>query len=41
MVLSNLTMHERAEEFVEVHHSDTYEKGQSQMYWRDFFIYSE
>ena len=37
MVLSNLTMHERAEYFVEVHHSDTYEKGQAQMYWRDFF----
>lgn len=37
MVLSNLTMHERAESFVEVHHSDTYEKGQAQMYWRDFF----
>lgn len=37
MVLSNLTMHERAEHFVEVHHADTYEKGQAQMYWRDFF----
>ena len=37
MVLSNLTMHERAEDFVEIHHSDTYEKGQAQMYWRDFF----
>ncbi len=37
MTLSNLTMHERAEEFVEIHQSDTYEKGQAQMYWRDFF----
>ena len=37
MTLSNLTMHERAEDFVEKHHADTYEKGQAQMYWRDFF----
>lgn len=37
MTLSNLTIHERAEEFVEKHHADTYEKGQAQLYWRDFF----
>lgn len=37
MTLSNLTIHERAEEFVEKHHADTYEKGQAQIYWRDFF----
>ena len=37
MTLSNLTIHERADEFVEKHHADTYEKGQAQLYWRDFF----
>ena len=37
MTLSNLTIHERAEKFVEIHHADTYEKGQAQLYWRDFF----
>lgn len=37
MTLSNLTIHERAEEFVKKHHADTYEKGQAQIYWRDFF----